>query len=247
MGAVEGGPNVIYNGLVLYLDAANTKSYVSGSTTWTDLSRRNINGTLTNGPVFSSGSGGNIIFDGTNDYISLLSSGLNVGVYFTLQTWVNIGRFGGGPAWNRASIVTNSYPYATNQGFWVCCTSQGVGTAPTSGYERFFISIGADQYVATSSTGSLTNYVGKWVNLAVRVSGSTAIKLYINGVEPLYDYQTNGPSSIGYSTGPFALGSRNNQFEFTSASIAQFSMYNTALSATEILQNYNSTKTRFGL
>jgi len=243
-------PNTITDNLVLYLDAANNKSYVSGSASWIDLSKRNLNGTLTNGPTFNSGIGGNIVFDGTNDYISLSPSGIDMGVYFTIQTWVNIGRFGGGPAWNRASIITNSYPYYYNQGFWVACTSQNsnAGNAATSGYERFFISIGTDQYYATSPIGSLTNYVGKWVNLAARVSGSTAIKLYINGTEvSSYAAQSNGPSSISYNNGPCALGNRNNQVEFTSGSIAQFLMYNAALSDIEILQNYNTTKTRFGL
>ena len=69
MGAVEGGPNVVYNGLVLYLDAANNKSYVSGSTSWNDLTSNQNVGTLTNGPTFNTGSGGSIVFDGVDDYV----------------------------------------------------------------------------------------------------------------------------------------------------------------------------------
>jgi hypothetical protein len=60
------GPNVVTNGLVLNLDAANTKSYVSGSTTWRDLSGNGNNGTLVNGPTFSSNYGGGIVFNGSN-------------------------------------------------------------------------------------------------------------------------------------------------------------------------------------
>jgi uncharacterized delta-60 repeat protein len=56
---------------VLYLDAANTKSYVSGSTTWNDISRGGNNGTLTNGPTFNSANGGSIVFDGVDDYIQI--------------------------------------------------------------------------------------------------------------------------------------------------------------------------------
>ena len=68
------------NGLVLALDAANTKSYPGSGTTWTDLSGRGNTGTLTNGPTYSSANGGSIVFDGTNDYVvvnnnaSILSS-----------------------------------------------------------------------------------------------------------------------------------------------------------------------------
>ena len=62
-------PNTITDNLVLYLDAANNKSYVSGSTSWLDLTPNQSNsGSLTNGPIFNTGSGGNIVFDGTNDY-----------------------------------------------------------------------------------------------------------------------------------------------------------------------------------
>ena len=63
-------PNIITDGLVLYLDAANTKSYVSGSTTWTDLVGLN-NGTLINGPTFNSANGGSIVFNGVNNYVTL--------------------------------------------------------------------------------------------------------------------------------------------------------------------------------
>jgi len=61
------GPNISDDGLVLSLDAANTKSYINGSTTWTDLSRRGNNGTLINGPTFDSTNLGSIVFDGVND------------------------------------------------------------------------------------------------------------------------------------------------------------------------------------
>ena len=63
------GPHIVTDGLVLHLDAANTKSYQSGSTTWFDKSGYGINGTLTNGPTFSSANRGIIVFDGVNDYI----------------------------------------------------------------------------------------------------------------------------------------------------------------------------------
>ena len=58
-------PNIVTDGLVLYLDAANPNSYVSGSTTWVDIAAGN-NGTLVNGPTFSSANGGSLLFNGTN-------------------------------------------------------------------------------------------------------------------------------------------------------------------------------------
>jgi hypothetical protein len=64
-------PKIVTDGLVLCLDAANRKSYPGSGTTWIDLSGRNNNGTLTNGPTYSSNNGGGIVLDGTNDYVNL--------------------------------------------------------------------------------------------------------------------------------------------------------------------------------
>jgi hypothetical protein len=69
--SVKGGPNTVTSGLVLELDAGNIKSYQSGSTTWFDKSGFANNGTLINGPTFNTGSGGSIVFDGTNDFVNL--------------------------------------------------------------------------------------------------------------------------------------------------------------------------------
>ena len=72
MSTLNGGPgNIVTNGLVLYLDAANYQSYISGSTTWYDLSGNNNSGSLVNGPTYSSTNAGSIVFDGTNDYVGL--------------------------------------------------------------------------------------------------------------------------------------------------------------------------------
>jgi hypothetical protein len=66
MSTLNGGPgNIVTNGLVLYLDAANYLSYTSGSTVWRDLSSSNLSGSLINGPTFNSANGGYIACDGT--------------------------------------------------------------------------------------------------------------------------------------------------------------------------------------
>jgi hypothetical protein len=193
-----------------------------------------------------------MVFDGSNDYVGILPSGFNLGVNFTLQVWTRITRFGGGPfngSENRATLITNSYPYTANEGFLFMATSQAASPSfiPTPGRETFFISTGNDQFGATAAIGSLTAFVNNWVQLSVTVNSTNPIRLYINGIEPSYNFQTNGPSSLSYTAGPFSLGARNNTIEFLQGSIAQVQIYNRALSATEVLQNYNATKTRFGL
>jgi hypothetical protein len=88
------GPKIVTNGLVLALDAANTKSYVSGSTTWRDLSGNNNSGSLVNGPTFNNANGGSIVFDGTNDYVdvsnstSLNPTTISIGAWFYLNSLV---------------------------------------------------------------------------------------------------------------------------------------------------------------
>ena len=67
-------PKIVTNGLVLALDAANTKSYPGSGTVWSDLTPNGNNGALTNGPTFNSANGGSIVFDGTNDYLQGVST-----------------------------------------------------------------------------------------------------------------------------------------------------------------------------
>ena len=87
-------PKIVTDGLVLALDAANRKSYNSGSTTWYDLSGNNNNGTLYNGPTFNSANSGSIVFDGVDDYsTSFISS---PGSNFTISFWFNVISFGSG-------------------------------------------------------------------------------------------------------------------------------------------------------
>lgn len=243
---------IVTNGLVLNLDAAKKDSYAGSGTVWRDISGTTITGSLVSGSSYNPANGGSIVFDGTDDYVNISSSGYDLGVNFTLQVWTKITRFGGGPfngSENRATLSSNSYPYTTNQGFLLMATSQAAGSpfSPTPGRETFFISIGTDQFIAVASIGSLTTFVNNWVQLSAVVNGTNLIRLYINGIEPTYSNQNNGPSSLLYTGGPFSLGSRNNIREFLQGSISQTLIYNRALTASEVLQNYNATKTRFGL
>jgi hypothetical protein len=86
--AVNTRNSIVTNGLVLYLDAANRISYVSGSTAWNDMSGFSNNGTLVNGPTFNTGDGGSIVFDGVNDYITLGTQNL-ISTDFTINLWFN--------------------------------------------------------------------------------------------------------------------------------------------------------------
>jgi hypothetical protein len=90
--ALAHSPRIITDGLVLCLDAANSKSYPGSGTTWRDISGNGNNGTLVNGPTFNSANGGNIVFDGSNDYVSI---SLETLTNFTVSLWINILSFSG--------------------------------------------------------------------------------------------------------------------------------------------------------
>ena len=91
MSTLNGGPgNIVTNGLVLYLDAANYQSYVSGSTTWYDLSGNNNSGSLINGPTYNSGNAGSIVFDGIDDYFLRTDSLLKNYTTITANIWMNV-------------------------------------------------------------------------------------------------------------------------------------------------------------
>ena len=105
-------PPIVTNGLVLALDAGNTLSYVSGSTTWRDLSGNNNSGSLVNGPTFNSVNGGSIVFDGSNDYVEI--SPVNASSQFTLNFWIKCIQTGSVGNTNYSGII-NKFNGIANQ------------------------------------------------------------------------------------------------------------------------------------
>jgi hypothetical protein len=86
------GPQIVKDGLVLWLDAANNKSYTSGSAIWRDMSSNNNSGSLINSPAFSSANNGSIVFDGVDDYVNCgIGSLLNITSSVTLMCWITYG------------------------------------------------------------------------------------------------------------------------------------------------------------
>lgn len=245
-------PYIVLDGLFMYLDGGVGLSYPGTGTDWTDINgiRTKTSGVLINGPTYNSANGGFISFDGSNDYVLISNSGLDIGVNFSIQTWVKINRWGGGPNWDRAGIASNAYTYSSGNGFWLACTSQNTPAnnfVATVGLENFFLSMGNDQYCVAPTAGSLAAYRNSWFNIGVRCNGNNPLKCYINGVEPAsYGCQTNGPSSYSYTNSGFYLGNRRADGEYLDGSIASFMMYNRALSDSEFLQNFNAQKSRFG-
>ena len=229
-------PKIVTDGLVLYLDAANTKSYVSGSTIWNDISRGGNNGTLTNGPTFNSGNGGTIVFDGLDDYINNVGSVStlpfihNTGI-FTISTWIK-------PLiLNRTHYFMGNTPTSVEKGFYHGFnSSNGLIFDIMRGNNSAVLNFTVASFISTTD----------WVNITMVGNGST-VTAYKNGTS----FQTStGMSNFptGDSTRVLNIGRITNYSSETfQGNISVSQIYNRTLSAQEVLQNYNATKTRFGL
>jgi hypothetical protein len=230
-------PKIVTNGLVLCLDAANTRSYVSGSTTWNDLTGNFNNGTLTNGPTFNASNGGSSVFDGIDDYVGKNSS-IDTGQNFSISAWIKPGAIN-----VRNGVLGNSYPYLGSSRGWYFATATNYG----SNTNTFFISIGNDNAYRTATNNSIT--LNTWNYICGTVTnGGQDIKLYSNGIETGYNGGILQSNTITYATPEFYVGRRvSTTPEPFIGSIATSQIYNRVLSAQEILQNYNATKGRFGL
>jgi hypothetical protein len=234
MSTVGGGVNIITDGLVLYLDAANTKSYPRSGTVWSDLSRSGNNGTLTNGPTFNNANGGSIVFDGVDDRVTR-NFAINTGINFTVSSWIYPTLLGT----TRRAVAANSYNYTTRNG-WLFSTAGG------STNNSFFLSIGGDN-VGIQAPANILN-TNEWVYITATCQNGGVLSLYKNGqVLNGSPYGTVG--TITYTFSQFNVGFRviPGTADPFSGRIAQTLLYNRTLTAQEVLQNYNATKGRFGL
>ena len=231
--AFKYSPSIITNGLVLYLDAANPYSYVSGSTSWNDISRGGNNGTLVNGPTFSSANGGSIVFDGADDYVTG-SNLLNGATQATLMGWVK--KYSTN---SDISFGVLDYPnLPTDKRIEVVWYRDG----------NLYGEVGDTQndWVNTTQTTNDTN----WHHISFVYNGTQStnfnkVKLYFDGTLRANTNTVGTIQSSVSATGPMTIGRRNTGYNRGNFSIIQF--YNRELSTQEVLQNYNATKTRFGL
>ena len=220
-------PKTVTDGLVLYMDAANSKSYVSGSTTWNDISRTGANGTLVNGPTFNSSNGGSLVFDGVDDYVSFGVINLISGTNATIEVWVN----SSSPQNQYSDILDYNH---SGGGFVI----QQNSTSLNQYYFAYWNGSGFD------ITPTITIPTNSWCQLVFVKSGTSTIG-YLNSVNTV---SYVGSANFTGSGLALALGRwLNGGGRAFNGKISTTRIYNRALSSTEVLQNYNATKTRFGL
>lgn len=238
--AGEVSNKIITEGLVLYLDAANRRSYPRSGTIWNDLSENRNNGTLINGPVFNDNNGGSVIFDGNDDYVDmgLNSKGSNLSDY----------TFGG---WFKTVPGANNLPYARgidsisplfNE--WSLAMAWDDTTKNIFAYVTTVDAgpIGVT-YIAVSDPNSVLD--DTWVYVVGVWNSGVGISLYINGAF-ISTQSSSGTQQLRNSNNfGWVLGVIRKPDIYTLSNIATFHVYNRVLSDQEILQNYNALKLRF--
>jgi hypothetical protein len=227
--ATSYSPKIITDGLVLCLDAADKKSYSGSGTTWYDRSSSGNNGTLTNGTSFSSDNGGVLVFDGSNDRVDSFSQDVEP-ESITIEFWHNWAAVGDN--WllnNQTSSVTN-----VNHGY-----QTRIDYPSYNFYARFGVG-------NTSRTVSHTIVLNEWAHvIATYDPVSEGAKLYWNGQ---LESTNTGTGAIDYTNVVgLGIGGANDGSRNTAGSLGLVRIYNRALTAAEVLQNYNATKGRFGL
>lgn len=222
---ISTGNQIVRNGLVLWLDASN---YPGSGTTWTDISGKGNNGTLTNGPTFSSNNSGSLVFDGLDDYISCgNSASLNITSALTLSSWVYL------TAWS-------GYPGIIGKGY---STTGGYSTHIRPDYSIWFEidTSGGTRY--NYNPTSVTIGLNGWYNV-VATYDQSLMQIYINTVAAGAGLSTT--TTIGTITANVEIG-RLSGYGYFQGRISNSTIYNRALSATEITQNFNALRGRYGV
>jgi hypothetical protein len=242
MGAFA-GPEIAESGLVLALDAGNLKSYPGSGTTWTDLSGGGNTGTLTNGPTYSSANGGSLVFDGTNDYISLSSSNnYNFGTSnFSIEIWFNI--TGNTPLNGNNEREAALFHIGSDGGFTTNLVLLIAGNFTTTGTGIQFYQ---NSPVETDITSVITVSQNTWHHIVIVKSNNNIIK-YFNNSQIL---QIANTTSWGSSSNIAKIGqlwSGSNFVNNLNGRVSNLKIYNRALSATEVSQNFIATRSRFSI
>jgi len=229
------GPSIIRNGLILSLDAADINSYPGSGTTWYNTANASLNASLANGTSYSSSNKGTMVLDGTNDVIF-------------------------GPSVNELGAIPN-------QAFEIWVKSPGLGSGktigglicPDYGMTSYIVGDGGVVYQLYNTDGTFGSLVSlgtsgvncfdnNWHHIVCTRNPSTAA-IYVDGV--LRGTTSGGGVWSGatvWSGMATQIGNNpNDAFYNLYGNIAVAKIYNVYFTAANVLQNYNATKTRFGL
>lgn len=225
--------SIVRDGLVLHLDAANRKSYPGSGTAWNDLSGNGNNGTLVNGPTYGSSNNGLLTFDGVDDYVNISNAAIgNFGTSnFTVSCW---GKAASGSTGTRG-IFSKYNPHSASGTGWFLFYRDG----------NIWARITQD-LVAPLEASSISVNIGTnvWYLFTMVRSGNSFL-LYANDTL----LQTNTTTNLidCSSNAPLRIGSGYVSGYYYSGDCSGASIYNRELTATEVRQNFNAIRGRYGV
>lgn len=237
--AVQYNPSIVTDGLIMYLDAANSRSYGGTGTTWADLSSQANSITLYNGPAYNTTTTPNISFDGTNDYAvdngNTAVKNLMTSYSFSVSWWAkyNSTSLDQELCWNTVLDLNSGFsvyvsPNTSNGRIW---------------FEYYDSSPFKTSAIARSNLGG--TFVGTWNNWVITNSSSAGL-IYRNGSLVSTGTTFLGEGLLSASNLPLTIGGNGINYS-SNMNLAVFKIYNKTLSASEVLSNYNALRGRFGL
>jgi hypothetical protein len=228
--ALVHSPSIVTNGLVLYLDAANPKSYPGTGTGWSDLSGLGNNGTLINGVTYSNANLGTFTFDGVDDRITTpLSTAFQD---FTICVWF----FHNGNGSVKQRLIDKS----AQNGFWIGKLAGGFG----GGIKEFTTEGRPGQQTITPLGRGISLTDNQWHYLAFRRQGTTHT-IFGDGITNTISGTVTG-TALDSTQMQIGEAIENNGVVFN-GNIPVVKVYNRALQDSEILQNFNALRGRFGI
>ena len=256
--ATNYNPKIVTDGLVLCLDAANTKSYPGSGTSVVDISRHGRDATLANGAAINTGFDGvvSFVFDGTNDHATFstsVNSVISQHKDCSFSVWVRIHDDADNTIIAHPKLHGNS-PFILWYDFEQTGTVGNTGGSDIGGGTDKVLSVmvtdSGSEFRFTTEDNVLQNMNGllPWYNICVVLDPSNnKFYTYVNGkLKALFN--SSSCDGIKSSSSNFDLGSGTLSGSSTlNGNIAQFSVYSKALSETEVIQNYNALKGRFGI
>ena len=232
------GPTVVTDGLVLALDAADRNSYPGSGTTWTDLSGNGNNGTLVNGVGFDSNNGGSLSFDGVNDYGIIADSSDFTVTETTVCAWFNASVFN--DASNSTRGLVSSYDAGGRQYYGLRVTA-----ALSNNKLHTYYDDNAGYGFKTLQGITILNE-NQWYYGCMTWKSGTFHRTYLNGVQEAEETNV-ATTTLNISTAFYIGDDLATGTTYFNGNIAQVSIYNRALTATEIQQNFNALRGRFGI
>lgn len=210
--------SIVTSNLIACFDPGNPRTYPGSGTTIYDASGNGYTGTLTNGPTYSSVNGGVFVLDGVNDFIDI-----PMNLSATNYTIVGAARY----------VVAAGRTFSAKNNNWL----MGHWNGSTENYY-------AEGWVAGSGTGGPTPSDTNWrIYAATGNISADNYALYVNGSL----VSTQAPTAGSAGPNGFAIGSVGGTGEFSNSQIGFMLVYNTVLTADQIIQNFNAYRGRYGL